>query len=88
MCAFNDEVALAVLFGIHEAGLRCPDDIAVIGCDIPASAVAYPPLTTLNSDMARVKEVFLWAIMAALGVESGEPPMVELSARLIQRAST
>ena len=89
VCAFNDEVALAVLFGIREAGLRCPDDIAVIGCDdIPASAVAYPPLTTLNSDMARVKEVFLWAIMAALGVESGEPPMVELSARLIQRAST
>ncbi len=49
VCAYNDEVAIAVLFGIREVGLRCPEDIAVIGCDdIPAAAVSYPPLTTLS----------------------------------------
>ncbi|MDN5558328.1 MAG: LacI family transcriptional regulator [Ruaniaceae bacterium] len=89
VCAFNDEVALAVLFGIREAGLRCPEDIAVIGCDdIPASAVAYPPLTTLTTDMDLAKDSFVWVILTALGVESPPPVANPLALRVVQREST
>jgi DNA-binding LacI/PurR family transcriptional regulator len=51
ICAYNDEVALAVLAGAHRQGVRVPDDLAVIGVDdIPAAAVAVPALTTIQSD--------------------------------------
>jgi hypothetical protein len=46
ICAYNDEVALAVLAGLRAHGLTAPTDIAVIGVDnIPAAVLAAPPLT-------------------------------------------
>lgn len=51
ICAYNDEVALAVLSGAHAAAIDVPRDLAVIGADnIPAAAVALPPLTTVQPD--------------------------------------
>ena len=52
ICAYNDEVALAVLAGARHEGLEVPHDLAVIGADnIPTAAVALPPLTTVQPDM-------------------------------------
>lgn len=52
ICAYNDEVALSVLSGARQHGLDVPGDLAVIGADnIPAAAVAIPPLTTVQPDM-------------------------------------
>lgn len=57
VCAFNDEVALAVLAAAHGSQVAVPDDLAIIGIDdIPAAALAMPPLTTVRrsmTDMAR-----------------------------------
>ncbi|MFE3036610.1 LacI family DNA-binding transcriptional regulator [Streptomyces canus] len=51
ICAFNDEVALAVLAGLSRLGLRAPQDLAVIGVDdIPGASLAQPPLTTVARD--------------------------------------
>lgn len=47
--AANDLMALGAMTAIREAGLRIPDDIAVMGFDdIFASRVVTPPLTTVN----------------------------------------
>jgi DNA-binding LacI/PurR family transcriptional regulator len=47
-CA-NDSRALAVLDGCRRRGLRVPDDLAVVGADnLPAAALAQPPLTTVD----------------------------------------
>ncbi|HEX8343874.1 MAG TPA: LacI family DNA-binding transcriptional regulator, partial [Actinoplanes sp.] len=55
VCAYNDEVALAVLAGMRVLGLAAPDDVAVVGVDdIPAGRVAAPPLTTIATDQAAV----------------------------------
>jgi len=52
ICAYNDEVALAVLAGARREGLAVPGDLAVIGIDdIPAAAVAAPALTTVRPDV-------------------------------------
>jgi DNA-binding LacI/PurR family transcriptional regulator len=62
ICAYNDEIALAILAGMRELGLRAPDDLAIIGADdIPAAALADPPLTTttaidLSAGAARIAE--------------------------------
>jgi DNA-binding LacI/PurR family transcriptional regulator len=51
VCAFNDDIALAVLVALRSLGLRAPQDLAVIGVDdIPGASVAQPPLTTVVRD--------------------------------------
>ena len=57
VCAYNDEVALAVLAGMRQLGLTAPDDLAVIGVDdIPAAGLAAPPLTTVRPDNAKLAQ--------------------------------
>ena len=47
--AANDLMAIGALVTIREAGLRVPQDIAMIGFDnIPAARVVYPTLTTVT----------------------------------------
>lgn len=44
----NDLVAIGVLSGLREAGLRCPEDVSVIGFDdIEVSELTDPSLTTV-----------------------------------------
>ncbi|MFI2565735.1 LacI family DNA-binding transcriptional regulator [Paenarthrobacter sp. NPDC018779] len=45
--AFNDLVAMGLLSGLHERGIRVPEDISVTGFDdIPFAKYTTPPLTT------------------------------------------
>jgi LacI family transcriptional regulator len=47
--AASDVVALGAMSAIHRAGLRIPDDMAIVGFDdIFLAAHAYPPLTTVR----------------------------------------
>lgn len=46
----NDTVAFGAMAAIHQAGLRVPEDVAVVGYDdIPLAAYATPPLTTVRT---------------------------------------
>jgi DNA-binding LacI/PurR family transcriptional regulator len=89
VCAQSDEIACLVLYGIHEAGLRCPRDLAVIGVDAsPMGVVSSPPLTTVQFDPRAVADVALAALCERLGYPappSGAPTEI---ARLIVRSST
>lgn len=73
VCAYNDDVALAVLFGIREAGLTCPDHLAVIGSDgITAGATAYPPLTTIAIDPEPAADWFVTHLLTRLDIEEAK----------------
>ena len=89
VCAQSDETALVVLHGIREAGLRCPQDLAVMGVDaIPLGAVSAPPLTSVGFDAKTIVEVSVAAMMAELGYPTVPEPSSDDVAELIQRRST
>lgn len=89
VCAQSDEVALVVLHGIRAAGLRCPEDLAVIGVDATTlGAVSAPPLTSVAFDAATIVDVSVAAMMTELGYPSVHEPSSADVARLIVRAST
>lgn len=49
--AGNDTLAFGAMQALREAGLRIPEDVAVVGYDdIPLAAFSNPPLTTVRSD--------------------------------------
>jgi DNA-binding LacI/PurR family transcriptional regulator len=89
VCAQSDEIACLVLYGIHEAGLRCPRDLAVIGVDAsPMGVVSSPPLTTVQFDPRAVADVALAALCERLGYPAPPSEAPTEIARLIVRSST
>jgi DNA-binding LacI/PurR family transcriptional regulator len=73
VCAYNDEVAMAVLAGMRRIGLVAPVDMAVIGVDdIPAAALTDPPLTTITHNYSTIAEQTATAVVRAL---AGQRPL-------------
>ncbi len=51
VCAYNDELAIALLAALHRSGQAVPAEVAVVGVDdVPLARVSDPPLTTVVSD--------------------------------------
>jgi DNA-binding LacI/PurR family transcriptional regulator len=56
--AFNDRTAIGVLRGFYEAGLRVPEDVALIGFhDIPTARYTTPALTTIGHPLIELGEM-------------------------------
>jgi DNA-binding LacI/PurR family transcriptional regulator len=71
VCAYNDEVAFALLAGIRALGLVAPTDLAVVGMDdIPQAKFAVPPLTTVAVDVPAIAKHLALAVVRGL---HGEP---------------
>ena len=69
--AGNDTVAFGAMRALDEAGLRIPDDVAVVGYDdVPLAAYVNPPLTTLRTDPIEQGEGAVDLLMARI---NGEP---------------
>jgi DNA-binding LacI/PurR family transcriptional regulator len=81
VCAYNDEVGLAVLAGVRLLGLTVPADLAVVGVDdIPPARLAAPPLTTVTTDQSAVAAHLVETVLAAM---KGEPGPVFQAADLV-----
>lgn len=53
--AANDSMAIGALSGFRDAGLRVPDDVALVGFDdIPIARFLDPPLTTVKVPIAEL----------------------------------
>jgi len=56
-CVFaaNDLMALGALLAVRERGLKCPEDVSILGFDgIPAGAFSDPGLTTIEKPARRI----------------------------------
>jgi len=79
----TDEVAIGVVRGLHDAGIRVPDDVAVAGFDdIVEGRYSTPRLTTIAPDK---REIARRAVAMVLG-EEVDPAGIEY--RLELREST
>ncbi|OBA59927.1 LacI family transcriptional regulator [Mycobacterium sp. 1100029.7] len=89
VCAQSDELAFVVLDGIRRAGLRCPEDLAVIGVDATAlSPFSTPSLTTVAFDRTAIAEVALAAVLTEIGLPDESRPAARDIATLVVREST
>ena len=86
--AANDQTALGVIRGLHDAGRRVPEDVSVVGFDdTPESAYFLPPLTTIRQDFG---EVGRRSVQLLLSLADGAPMNrhVIVPAELVVRSST
>lgn len=55
---YNDDMAVGANRALHDAGLRVPEDVALIGCDdITEAAFLQPPLSTLGHPRSELCEL-------------------------------
>ena len=87
--AGNDTIAFGAIKALNEAGLRIPQDIALMGYDdIPLAAYATPPLSTMRSDAIGHGRDAMQMLLAQLRGETTQLVMrTELEAVLVVRAS-
>jgi len=86
--AQNDQMAIAAIRALREAGRRVPQDVAVVGYDdIPAAEYCDPPLTTIRQPMREVGEVATRLLIQAIEKPEITQGEVLLKAELIRRCS-
>lgn len=88
VCAYNDEVALAILAGMRELGLQAPEDLAVIGSDdIPAASLVAPSLTTTTIDLSAEAVKVADAVSRALAGDHSPTTLEASEVSLVIRES-
>jgi ABC-type multidrug transport system fused ATPase/permease subunit len=87
--AANDLMAIGLMHGFRDAGLRVPIDVSVVGFDdIPVAAHVAPPLTTVHQDFAELGRRAVRILLAQLrgepaGVRPGRPGAVRARIRRV-----
>ncbi|WP_247827138.1 LacI family DNA-binding transcriptional regulator [Arthrobacter antioxidans] len=86
--AASDQMALGVYEAARQQGLRIPDDLSVVGFDdLPEAGWASPPLTTVRQPLSEMGSLAARTLVRLIRGEAVESPRIELSTRLVQRAS-
>lgn len=87
--AANDIMAIGCLFALTEAGLRVPQDIALVGFDdIPIARYVTPPLTTVRARIAELGSQALDELARAIDdPKSAQRKHHTLSTKLVIRSS-
>jgi LacI family transcriptional regulator len=86
-CA-SDAMAVGALRALREASLRVPEDVAVTSFDdLPFSAHAEPPLTTVRQPIQRMGATAVETLMDIIAHPDSPPRSVILPTEIIIRAS-
>jgi LacI family transcriptional regulator len=87
---FNDIAAIGAVRAICDAGLKCPDDISVIGFDdIASAAYMNPRLTTVRQPLRRMGEVAVQTLLKRIEAPlEAYPESIMFEPELMVREST
>lgn len=88
--AANDLSALAALEAAAELGVSVPGELSVVGFDnIPESALAHPPLTTVHQPMRQMgRDALTMLVTLIAGEHVLDRPHLTLDTTLVVRQST
>lgn len=76
--AASDLIAIGAIHALKEAGLRVPDDVAVVGFDgTPMARFADPPLTTVVQDTSRAGELLVDTLLKQVRDQPARSVMLE-----------
>ncbi|MBN1562250.1 MAG: LacI family DNA-binding transcriptional regulator [Anaerolineae bacterium] len=84
----SDMMAIGAQQAIRQAGLRIPDDIAVVGFDdLPQAALTDPPLTTIQQPIEELGMVAVDLLHDLMHDSAAAPRQVVLPIALIRRTT-
>lgn len=86
--AANDLSALGALRALRDEGLRCPDDIRIVGFDdIEATRYVYPSLTTIRQPMNKIGQTALELLLSQKYKGAPLTGPILLPGKLVRRES-
>lgn len=87
---FNDLMALGAMRAVHEAGLRVPQDVALVGFDdVEEAEYAIPSLTTIAPDKTKIAEVAVGTLLERINKGYDDPcRLIQPGYRLVVRESS
>jgi LacI family transcriptional regulator len=87
--AHNDQMAVGALDALRDAGLRCPEDVSVVGYnDAPLIDHINPPLTTVRLPSYEVGRHAARLVFEALSDDGPRTARIMLAPELVERKST
>lgn len=87
--ATGDALAIGAMLGVRQMGLSIPGDLSVMGMDdLPQSAFMTPPMTVMHIPMHEMGKLAMNILYDNLSPYTTPPLRVEVTSRLIERAST
>ena len=85
--AASDLIAIGAMHALKQAGLRIPEDVAVVGFDGTSMALyANPPLTTVVQDTSKAGELLVQALLQQVREQPAQSAMLQPT--LVVRASS
>ncbi len=84
----SDIMAIGAMRALREAGLRVPEDVAVVGFDdLPQSARTEPPLTSVRQPIYRLGATAVDSLLDLTAYPDSPPRRIVLPTELVVRAS-
>jgi LacI family transcriptional regulator len=85
---FNDVSAIGSIRALHDAGLKVPEDVSVLGFDdIQAAAYIVPSLTTIRQPLQHMGSLAASSLLKKLAHEK-IPDLIKVDPELVVREST
>ncbi len=89
VAAGNDMLAIGCYAALDEAGLRCPEDVSVVGFnDMPFIDRLRPPLTTIRFPHYQVGTEAAQLLLERIAGHTGPVKVLFLAPELVVRGST
>lgn len=85
----SDIMAIGALRALHEASLKVPDDVSIIGCDdIPTAKYIIPPLSTIRVYTEFMGDTAVETIIERINTRRNIPKKITIPSKLIIRESS